>query len=250
MSFLKKVAKKSYALLPWKFWGPGYVIFFGGIGKKSKFRKFCVGKGSYVDPSVCIVGWKNVLIGSNTILSEDVWLNVNHREQEVKRIIIGDNCIIGKRNFLSSGPLIEIKDYCFTGLNCQFLGCGHIIDRPTEPYITSGTTAGDIIGIGVNCWLATSVTVLQGVRIGHGSVIGAGSFVLSDIPPFSVAVGNPCKVIKRYDFQNSRWVRLSDWTDELEKLIPTETEYLKSLKNKCGAIPLHLVNSSKRFGWV
>ena len=52
------------------------------------------------------------------------------------------------------------------------------------------------ITIGSNCWLAGGVTVLPGVTIGEGSVIGAGSVVTKDIPPHSLAVGNPCRVIR------------------------------------------------------
>ncbi len=47
-----------------------------------------------------------------------------------------------------------------------------------------------------NCWLASNVVVCGGVTIGEGSVIGAGSVVTRDIPPHSLAVGNPCRVIR------------------------------------------------------
>jgi len=47
-----------------------------------------------------------------------------------------------------------------------------------------------------NCWLASSVVVCGGVTIGEGSVIGAGSVVTRNIPPHSLAVGNPCRVIR------------------------------------------------------
>ena len=47
-----------------------------------------------------------------------------------------------------------------------------------------------------DCWLGGGVIVLAGVTIGKGSVIGAGSIVTKDIPPYSVAVGNPCKVMR------------------------------------------------------
>jgi acetyltransferase-like isoleucine patch superfamily enzyme len=250
MGIIKTTIKKYHSILPWKLWGPGYRLVSGNIGLRSKFRTSQVGKDSYVDPSVLIIGWENITIGNNTTLSEDIWLNVNHREQGAKRIVIGNNCHIGKRNFLSSGPLIHINDYSFTGLDCHFLGCGHITDFPMVPYIASGLTPGDVIEVGANCWLTTAVTVLQGVRIGHGSIIGAQSVVLNDIPPFSIAVGNPCKVLKRYDFKMNRWVDISDWTDELNELIPSECEYLSRLRNEWEVIPMSLVGSSRRFGWL
>lgn len=52
------------------------------------------------------------------------------------------------------------------------------------------------ITIGDNCWLGESVTVCGGVTIGEGCVIGAGSVVTRDIPPNSLAAGNPCRVIR------------------------------------------------------
>jgi len=62
--------------------------------------------------------------------------------------------------------------------------------------------------IGENVWLGSNVAVLLGVKIGNNSVIGAGSIVVDDIPPYSVAVGNPAKVIKRYNFDTKLWDRV------------------------------------------
>ena len=53
------------------------------------------------------------------------------------------------------------------------------------------------ITIGSDCWLASNVTVCGGVTIGEGCVIGAGSVVTRDIPPYSLAAGNPCRVIRQ-----------------------------------------------------
>ena len=47
-----------------------------------------------------------------------------------------------------------------------------------------------------DCWIGGNVIILPGVRIGQGSTIGAGSVVTKDVPPFSVAVGSPCRVRK------------------------------------------------------
>lgn len=53
--------------------------------------------------------------------------------------------------------------------------------------------------IGRNCWIGGNVTILPGVTIGEGSTIGAGSVVVKDIPSHSIAVGNPCVVIKELE---------------------------------------------------
>ena len=222
----------------------------GRVSSVTRFRRSSVGNNCYIDPSVQIIGWKNVRIGDNTTLSENTWLNVNHRNDNCIKIIIGNNCHIGKSNFFSSGPCIHIKDYGFTGIDCHFLGCGHNTDSPMVPYIASGLTEGAKIEIGVNCWLTTAVTVLQGVKIGYGSVIGAHSIVVNDVPPFSIAVGNPCKVIKRYNFNLNKWIDALDWLDEFDEFMPTEDEYLDMLIKNYSSLPLSLLGSSRRFGWL
>ena len=50
--------------------------------------------------------------------------------------------------------------------------------------------------------------ILQGVTIGEGSIIGAMSVVTKDIPPYTIAVGSPAKLIKRYNFENKKWDKI------------------------------------------
>jgi len=247
---LKEIRKYVFSFIPWVFAGLAYRLATGSIGSASIFRKLRVGKNSYIDPSVQIIGWRNVMIGFNTAISEDSWLNFNFRDEKKKKIIIGNNCHIGRRNFFSSGPKIIIKDYGFTGLDCHFLGAGHNTDNPLIPYIKSGVSNGGVIEVGVNCWLATSVTLMQNVSIGCGSIVGARSMVFHDIPPFSIAIGNPCKVIKRYDFKNKKWIKIEEWSLELENLIPSEDEYLKLLIKDNKFIQPSLIPGSRRFGWI
>lgn len=246
----KKFKWYLFNSLPWRLKGFIYRLATSSIGFSRKFRTLQVGKNSYIDPDVQIIGWKNVSIGCSTTISENTWFNVNFRDNSSKRIIIGNNCHIGRGNFFSSGPLIQIKDYGFTGLNCHFLGCGHNIDTPLTPYIAAGLSAGGIIEIGVNCWLATEVTVLQNVKIGCGAVVGAKSLVAHDLPSFSISIGNPCRVIKRFDFKNNKWIKIDEWKEELDRFIPSEDEYLGRLIESHKNIQPSLIASSRRFGWL
>ncbi|MDD2974741.1 MAG: acyltransferase [Aliarcobacter cryaerophilus] len=209
--------------------------------KKQKYKN--IGKKTYIDKSVHIIGLKNIRIGSNNIISDDTWLNVNDRTDGKIGIEIGNNCYIGKRNFFNSSAKITLKDYFMSGINCSLLGSDHLIDEPLKPYIHTGTTNDTSIYIGTNVWFGANVTVIGDVKIGHGSIIGANSLVLKDIPPFSIAVGNPAKVIKRYNFENKKW------TTEFENLtnFMSEDEYKVELKQYDGN-SLPLLASGKNFG--
>ena len=240
---------KAFNILKWNSARNSLLIT---LGKLTRFRKksTLIPRTSYIDPSVRIVGINNVSIGEFTLLSENVWLNVNHRNGFEKKIQIGNYCHIGLSNYFSCGPSIIIKDYCFTGIDCQFLGAGHIISNPYIPYIASGLTLGAPIEIGVNCWLSTSVTIMQGVKVGYGSVIGARTVLLKDVPPFSLVVGNPGRVIKRFDHLSCCWISLDQWNENYELAIPSETEYHEKLNLKYKELPISLLASGKRFGWL
>lgn len=68
---------------------------------------------------------------------------------------------------------------------------------------TENIKYGKPITIHSNCWIASNVVITGGVTIGEGCVIGAGSVVTRDIPPNSLAVGNPCRVIRQISEKDS-----------------------------------------------
>jgi acetyltransferase-like isoleucine patch superfamily enzyme len=216
------------------------------LGSYSEKRKN-VGKFSYIDPSVQVIGWKAVKIGSHSVIGEDTWINVNHRDAGRIAVDIGDYCQVGRRNFFTSGDLIKLGDYCLIGVDCQFLGAGHVYASPFIPYVFAEVSTGGTIEIGPNCWLGSGVTVLKGVKIGFGSIIGAATLVTHDIPPLSIAIGNPCKVIRRYDIIAERWMDAREYGDR-GLMLPSEEEYLETLKRNCPSLQLPLHASSKLFG--
>ena len=80
--------------------------------------------------------------------------------------------------------------------NCMIIAGNHRFQNITKPIHGQGVEPGNIT-IEDNVWIGGSVNILAGVTIGHSSVIGAGSVVTKDIPPMSIAVGAPAKVIKQ-----------------------------------------------------
>ena len=78
-------------------------------------------------------------------------------------------------------------------------------DNPHFEKVGGGKKQGVVIGDGV--WIGQRSIILSGVTIGEHSIIGANSVVTHDIPAFCIAAGQPAKILKRWDFYNSTWVK-------------------------------------------
>ncbi len=196
----------------------------------------------HISISAKIIGWANCSFGSNAVIGARTWINVSIRRRGEHRVVIGDNTFIGQDNFITTGDSVRFGPYCLTGAHCSFVGASHIIDDPLRPYATTGVTAANCIDIGANCFFGTGAMVLGNVTIGHGSIIGARAVVRKDVPPFSMVVGDPARIVKHYDFTNKRWAkgeRPHEHTDE----IPSEDEYIGILKQAC-RFPLQSISAS------
>ena len=111
----------------------------------------------------------------------------------------GKQISVGKRFFANFNftvldeAKVTIGDDCFIGPNVSIYTACHSTD-PVER--NSRREWAEPVTIGDNVWIGGSVTILPGVTIGDNVTIGAGSVVTKDIPSNSIAVGNPCKVMK------------------------------------------------------
>ena len=126
-------------------------------------------KGNYeiIAPFYCDYGY-------NIELGENFFANHNTVILDCAKVIFGDNVFIAP--------------------NCGFYTAGHPIDSDRR---NKGLEYAYPIKVGDNVWIGAGVHVMPGVTIGSNVVIGAGSIVVKDIPSDSVAVGNPCKVIRK-----------------------------------------------------
>lgn len=210
--------------------------------------RLSVGKGSFIHPSVHIIGKKNIVIGANTFISEGGWLNANRRMEYEKEIEIGSNVFIGKFNFFSSGLKIKVSDYVLTTYGCKFIGASHIISDPMTPYISSGTTSKNVIEIGVNCFIGSGAIVIGNVSIGHGSIIGAGAHVTQDVPPFSIIVGNPAFIIRRFSFLQKKWINADEITEEELFLMPNTSDYLNEIMKNHSKISMPKIALGRNMG--
>ena len=205
------------------------------------------GARSFLHHSVQVLGKSGVSIGANTVLSQDSWLNVNHRASGHKAIVIGDNCFIGRRNFFSSGRAIVLGDFVLTANDCHFLGSTHVADDPMVPILSTGTTSTDTICIGANTFIGAGARIVGNVTIGHGCVIGAGATVMADVPPFSKVVGNPATVRRRYSMARRQWLPVADFTADDEAALPSEVAYIARLASQ-GALSMPYIAAGNDLG--
>lgn len=127
-----------------------------------------IGEGCYIEPPLhSNFGGRHVHFGKN------VYANFNLTLVDDTHIYVGDNTMIGPNVTIASAghPILpELREK------------GYQFNMPVH--------------IGKNCWIGAGVIIVPGINIGDNTVIGAGSIVTKDIPANSVAVGNPCRVIR------------------------------------------------------
>ncbi|HOY45735.1 MAG TPA: acyltransferase, partial [bacterium] len=110
-------------------------------------------------------------------------------------IEIGDYSNIGANCRLGTTTRIRFGRHVLLAANCYIGGAQHKFDRLDVPIMRQGYESKGGVVIEDDCWLGAGVMVLDGVTIGTGSVIGAAAVVTKDIPPYSIALGIPARVV-------------------------------------------------------
>lgn len=128
--------------------------------------------------------------GTHIFIGDGSFANFNFTVLDEGKVTIGKNVFIG--------PNVSI----FTPIHpLRFQERNAFVNKDTGK-LTNLERAG-IVNIGDNCWLGGNVTICPNVSIGEGCVIGAGSVVTRNIPPHSLAVGNPCRILRSITEEDS-----------------------------------------------
>ncbi len=201
------------ALVGWIPLKPGRVV--RQLLYRTIFGQF--GAGVKIEPGTEFTWTSNIEIGERVKFHRDVRIRCKGENSKIRlgdlvhldrgvdikmhqsngEIEIGSHCYIGPYTCLS-GNSIKIGKGCMIASHSGIYANNHNFADPTR-HIREQSNSYKGIVIEDDCWLGSGVRVLDGIRIGQGSVIGAGAVVTKDIPPYSIAVGVPAKVIAKRD---------------------------------------------------
>lgn len=160
---------------------------------------------------------------------------INTVIENYNQIEIGKHCNFDKRTILrvfneeNDKSKITIGDFFCGGNDLKILCCGSVNIgndvtcaggvfitsenhglNPLTPSFNDNKLERSNVTIEDGVWLGEKVIVLPGVTIGKKSVIGAGSVVTKSVPPYCIAVGNPARVVKKWDFEEGKYKRIDE----------------------------------------
>lgn len=172
-----------------------------------KFRAF--GESSAICfPPAALFGERYIAVGAGTVIGPYATLSAGvspeHELGDVEVVRIGDRCLIGKGSGIVAHERVEIGDDVFTGHYVYVTDANHGYEDVEVPPGRQFASSRPVT-IGDGAWLGHGSIILPGASVGKHTIVGAGSVVTGALPDFSVAVGNPARVI-RYFVEGRGWV--------------------------------------------
>ncbi|HEY8928033.1 MAG TPA: acyltransferase [Mucilaginibacter sp.] len=183
-----------------RIWFILYYFCFGGLYKKLAFK-------TVLYPSVRVQGKKYISLGNRTVVQRGGWLLALKIDDKEPVLSVGENCAIGDFCHIASVGAVVIEDNVLIANKVYISDNIHNFARVDTPVIQQGIQFKGPVTIKEGAWIGENVCIIA-ANVGKNSVVGANSVVTHDVPDFSVAVGSPARVIKRYDFETQQWVSI------------------------------------------
>ncbi|MEM9519796.1 MAG: acyltransferase [Actinomycetota bacterium] len=169
---------------------------------RGSFASF--GRRSVIAAPVRLGGEKRIRVGNGVYVGAGSWLQViagggEEHQTDQPAIEIRDGVSISGFVVLSACHRIVLEEHALLARNVYIADHGHRFTDPDTPILAQGIDNIAPVTIGAGSWLGQNVVVMPGATIGAGAVIGANSVVRGDIPPRTVAVGAPARVVRRIE---------------------------------------------------
>lgn len=165
------------------------------------------GKKSFIYKPVLLTGKRNIHLGNYVCFREGSRIEVISEycgEKYKSKLTIGNNVSFENDAHISCVGCITIGDNCVFSVRAMILSEMHSYDDVGVNVLHTKLKHADV-EIGKNCFFGADVKVFPGVKIGENVIAGSNTIINHDVPPYSVVVGAPARIIKRYNFSNKRW---------------------------------------------
>jgi acetyltransferase-like isoleucine patch superfamily enzyme len=152
-----------------------------------------------------------IKIGNSVIIRHNAWLNtVDQSETDGGvKIIIDDHCVINAQAVISAKNNIRLEREVMISACALIMDHNHTYEDIGKAIQSQGSTAGGTIRIEQGCWIGHGAAIVCGqgeLVLGRNSVVAANALVTKSFPPFSVIVGNPARLARRFDTVKGIWV--------------------------------------------
>jgi acetyltransferase-like isoleucine patch superfamily enzyme len=155
------------------------------------------GRSSVIELPVRLEGEHRMAIGHGVFIGSGSWLSTLGDGDGVA-LEIGDGTGCGGHCVIAAAERVSLGRNVLMARNVYISDHGHAFEDLTRPVMQQGITHPRPVRIDDGAWLGENVVICPGVRIGAGAVVGANAVVLSDVPPHSVAVGVPARVVRTF----------------------------------------------------
>ena len=173
---------------------------------KPGFYRF--GKGSFIHPLFNTSNRRFISIGNHVTIGSFSWVGVVGAPMEsTPRLIIEDGCSLGPNSFIMASTRVHLHRNVLLGPRVYIADHYHGYENPALPVIEQPVCDGGPVVVEEGCFLGIGSCILHHVTVGRHSVIGANAVVTKDVPPYSLVVGNPGRVVKRYDAERLVWIK-------------------------------------------
>ena len=188
-----------------RFWYP-----LANIKNRFLFGEY--GRDVYIGPGVIVNRPRFVSLGDRVRILRNTNINLHPKDRNSKDFLLklGTDVIISENCYISACNSIIIEENVGISPNVMIIDNSRKPGDILRPSKEQDISKDGYVRIGADSWIAFGSCVLPNVTIGRHCIIGALSVVNTDIPEYSVAVGSPARVVKRYDFEKKQWVKVPD----------------------------------------
>lgn len=175
----------------------------------NKIRYGSISWSTYIEKPLRIEHKENIYLGANVCIASYCWLAAKSKTtgKEEARLIIGDGSAVGDYAHIYATKEIQLEKNVLLANYVYISDNLHGYEDISIPIIHQSIVQKNPVLIGEGSWIGEHACII-GASVGRHCVIGANSVVTHDIPDYSIAVGAPARVIKRYNFETQKWEKV------------------------------------------